>query len=77
MEGIIKLSCPNIIKHIIEHTSPIIAGLRFSLSFHCPINITTKRAVSTKSRPFVLKEIFEPNNAPRKEPNININDLAV
>ena len=65
----IKFPIPNIIRQITEAKIPITAGRWSFWESHWLRNITTKRAVITKSIPLVLKFIKEPKIPPKVAPD--------
>ena len=61
IDGIIKSSVPNRIRHSTDTNSPQITGSLFFLFNHCSRRITTNIAVITNSIPSVEKNIKFPN----------------
>ena len=70
MAGITRLSAPNRARLAAAQRMPMTPAGRFSFFFHCSMNSTTNKAVSTKSMPVVSKVMKFPARLPSTDPMI-------
>ena len=68
IDGSTNLDAPKICNPINAAATPIISGIRFFLSSHCSIKMTTNNAVIAKSIPSELNGSTLPATAPMIEP---------